>query len=463
MGVAPEIDCVLLGTGTSGALPAVACLTSPDQGCHCCRSTLDDPVRNPLGLKNVRRNTSALLRIRQPGQAHATAAEKTILIDCGKTFYSGAVHLWPKLALRQIDALILTHAHADAILGLDDLRGWTLRGAIQKSIPIYLTQDTYNEVSKTFPYLTNAGKVTGGGDVPALTWHIFDQDEPFEVAGIEVVPLPVEHGQFFTVPPSPFYCLGFLFARQLAYFSDVSHIPDCIYARLRQTATTQSAAAGTGMRLRTITRWSEPKATTKAMTQIEQGESTKTKTMTMTQTKNEPETETKTKVLIVDCLRVEPFASHFGLGQAVEVARRLAADRTYLVGFGHRTSHQLWLAATRLLSLPSHSLPPLPAHLPVSASTPVPRPEQDYLYYNAHPDPTREDEREFVHHARWAVENWLAAAAAASSSSSSSSSRVAVEDDRDEACWIRPAVDGMTIRFGGGRETADDEYENEEE
>lgn len=91
---------------------------------------------------------------------------------------------------------------------------------------------------------------------------------------------------------------------------------------------------------------------------------------------------------------------------------------------------------------------------------PVPRPEHDYSYYNGHPDPTREDEREFVLHARWAVESWLAAAAAA----------VAARDPRggdevgpENRCWIRPAVDGMTIRFGGGRPTADDEYEAEEE
>ena len=38
------------------------------------------------------------------------------------------------------------------------LTGWTLRGAIQPSIPIYLTQETFTEVSKAFPYLTNAGK-----------------------------------------------------------------------------------------------------------------------------------------------------------------------------------------------------------------------------------------------------------------------------------------------------------------
>ena len=49
--------------------------------------------------------------------------DRTILIDCGKTFREQAIEFFPKKGLRKIDALILTHHHADAIDGLDDLRG----------------------------------------------------------------------------------------------------------------------------------------------------------------------------------------------------------------------------------------------------------------------------------------------------------------------------------------------------
>ncbi|POY72085.1 hypothetical protein BMF94_4892 [Rhodotorula taiwanensis] len=427
-----EIDCLLLGTGTSGALPSVACLTSAERGCHCCRSTLEGST-DPLGRKNVRRNTSAVLRIRD--SATQAAEEKTILIDCGKTFYSGAVEWWPKKNLRQIDALILTHAHADAILGLDDLRGWTLRGAIQRSIPIYLTQATFEEVSKAFPYLTNAGKVTGGGDVPALTWHIFDEDKPFEVAGIEVVPLPVHHGKFFTTSPTPFYCLGFLFDRQLAYLSDVSYIPEVIYDRIASYVSIPAAAA---------VQPAAPNGTT-----VANGNA------------NGKQELPRLKALIVDCLRVEPFASHFGIGQAVETARKLGAERNYLVGFGHRTSHRLWLALTRSLSLPPASLPALPSHLTIDPAVPTPRPAHDWQYYSGHSDPTREDEDEFVLHARWATESWLAAAAAAAPEVDGAKDANGARRQADEAVWIRPAVDGMTIRFGGDRETGDDEYEQE--
>lgn len=91
-------------------------------------------------------------------------------------------------------------------------------------------------------------------------------------------PATVHHGQFFTTPPSPYTCLGFLFNTSIAYLSDVSHIPPAVWAVLdRELAGTRLDA------------------------------------------------------LVVDCLRIEEFTSHFGVGQAVQTARRLGARRNYLV------------------------------------------------------------------------------------------------------------------------------------
>jgi len=44
-------------------------------------------------------------------------------------------------------------------------------------------------------------------------------------------------------------------------------------------------------------------------------------------------------VAIVDCLRPLPHTSHYGVREAVNVARRINAQRTYLTGFGHEVSH----------------------------------------------------------------------------------------------------------------------------
>lgn len=122
-----------------------------------------------------------------------------------------------------------------------------------------------------------------------------------------MVAVAVHHGKYFTEPPTPFYCLGFLFDRQLAYLSDVSYIPPEIYRRVAQYVRLPSSASFNGT------------ATTNGNGNgYANGD-------------DEDEDKPRLKALIVDCLRVEPFASHFGIGQAVETARRLGAERTYLV------------------------------------------------------------------------------------------------------------------------------------
>lgn len=111
----------------------------------------------------------------------------TIVVDVGKTWNQRALELFPKHGLRQIDTVLLTHAHADgklsldhrgtqpnlqasyiAVNGLDDLRAWTLQGAIQPSIDIYLTQQTLADISRAFPYLVSKEYASGGGDVRYL-------------------------------------------------------------------------------------------------------------------------------------------------------------------------------------------------------------------------------------------------------------------------------------------------------
>ncbi|KAG8732943.1 hypothetical protein FRC11_009886, partial [Ceratobasidium sp. 423] len=62
----------------------------------------------PSGWKNKRRNTGAIVRVRG-----ATGSERVIVIDVSKTFLAGALDLFPRYDLRRIDAVLLTHGHAD--------------------------------------------------------------------------------------------------------------------------------------------------------------------------------------------------------------------------------------------------------------------------------------------------------------------------------------------------------------
>ncbi|GAA5898286.1 MBL fold metallo-hydrolase [Sporobolomyces salmoneus] len=411
-----DLSLLLLGTGTSSSLPSIGCLTNPVSGCWCCRSTLlkDDPKYATEYRKNERRNISGMLRIPTPPQPGTGRTERTVLIDCGKSFFSGALEWWPKKGLREIDAVLLTHAHADAILGLDDLRGWTLRGHIQPSIPIYCTQETYDGVSQAFPYLTNTGKATGGGDIPALEWRVIDPVAPFDLFGIQVVPLPVEHGKFFTTPPKPFLCSGFLFNRQICYLSDVSSVPSSVYRTLSHYVDLPTSPSVTGVKENGLESNGHGE---------EEGEGEGKKP--------------KLQVLIVDCLRLEEFTSHYGLGKAVETIRKLGAKRNYLIGFGHRTSHTAWLKACELLSTPNSTSG--------FGSLTTDAPTFNDLY-NGHPDPLQEDPSNFARRALQVVENWEKARGA--------------NWGKGERPWVRPSCDGMTITVGrDGRTTGDDEYQ----
>jgi phosphoribosyl 1,2-cyclic phosphodiesterase len=165
-----------------------------------------------------------------------------ILIDCGPTFYGTAtLAAFAANGLRRITALLLTHAHADAILGLDSLRAWTMGGAIQQQVDVYCTQACYAGVAAMFPYLVDRGKATGSGSVGALRFHIIDE-RPFAIEALDggtlrdgdgkellVTPLPVQHG-FDGAHPFP--ALGFRIG-PLSYLSDLHHAPASTAALMR--------------------------------------------------------------------------------------------------------------------------------------------------------------------------------------------------------------------------------------
>lgn len=103
-----QFEFMFLGTGTSSAVPILPCVTDPEQRCKTCLSSAEEDTRG---------NTSAVVQAKG-GDGNI----KTILIDCGKTFYRDSLRQFPKRGLRKIDGLLLTHGHADAMYGLDDLR-----------------------------------------------------------------------------------------------------------------------------------------------------------------------------------------------------------------------------------------------------------------------------------------------------------------------------------------------------
>ncbi|XP_038905384.1 putative hydrolase C777.06c isoform X2 [Benincasa hispida] len=207
---ANESEIIFIGTGTSEGIPRVSCLTDPVKKCPVCIKAAEP------GNKNRRLNTSILVRYAGP------SGSRNILIDVGKFFYHSALRWFPAFGVRTIDAVIITHSHADAIGGLDDLRDWT--NNVQPSVPIYVAQRDFEVMQKTHYYLVDTSVILPGAAVSELQFNIIPE-EPFVVNDLKVTPLPVWHGHGYR-------SLGFRFGN-VCYISDVSEIPEETYPLLK--------------------------------------------------------------------------------------------------------------------------------------------------------------------------------------------------------------------------------------
>jgi len=113
--------------------------------------------------------------------------------------------------LERLDAVVFTHAHADHILGLDDVRVFYFRQ--QQPIPIYADARCLETIRRVFDYIFNGNYPYGG--VAKLDPHVIEG--PFELWKLRFVPVPVIHGNS--------QILGFRF-ENIAYLTDVSAVPE---------------------------------------------------------------------------------------------------------------------------------------------------------------------------------------------------------------------------------------------
>ena len=131
-----EGNLIFLGTGSSDGIPRVSCLTNPNKICKVCES-----AKNP-DSKNRRRNTSiAILTDRKH-------EPKNIIIDAGKTFWESAIKFFPKHNIRQIDEIVITHAHADAVGGFDYFRDWT--NFVQDTVKVNLRESDFEAIKNIY-------------------------------------------------------------------------------------------------------------------------------------------------------------------------------------------------------------------------------------------------------------------------------------------------------------------------
>ena len=174
-----------LGTGTSTGTPMIAC------GCAVCHST--DP-RN-------RRTRPSVLVTTPPGR---------ILIDCGPEMRLQLLAAY----VPSIDAVLLTHAHADHIHGLDDLRQLTF--ASGNPVDVFASAQTLKRVMHVYDYCF---KDTGpGGGKPQLHLYELNYGQTIDLAGISIKATRHMHGSLDVT--------SFVIGDRFVYCTDVSLIPE---------------------------------------------------------------------------------------------------------------------------------------------------------------------------------------------------------------------------------------------
>ena len=180
----------VLGSGTSVGVPTI--------GCHCAVCSSTDPRDNRL-------RPSILI----------TYGGRNVLIYTTPDFRQQAL----RARLDRLDAVLFTHAHADHVMGLDDVRPFNYHQTAP--IPIFGCPDTIAAVRRIFEYIFADRK--NESHVPRLELHTLD-GAPFDLFGLEFVPIPLWHGR------ARIY--GYRFGAA-AYLTDHSAIPEESMEKLR--------------------------------------------------------------------------------------------------------------------------------------------------------------------------------------------------------------------------------------
>ncbi|HJY88387.1 MAG TPA: MBL fold metallo-hydrolase [Candidatus Acidoferrales bacterium] len=179
----------VLGSGTSMGVPTIGCT------CAVCHSP--DPRD---------RRTRPSIMVEYEG--------KCVLIDTTPDFREQAI----RENITHIDAIIYTHAHADHILGLDDVRPLSFRSP--QKIPLYAHDSTAEALQSVFRYIFDATYKYGG--IARVEMHRINGS--LELFGATFEPVELRHGEA-TIH-------GFRFG-SAAYLTDFSEIPPHSMDRLR--------------------------------------------------------------------------------------------------------------------------------------------------------------------------------------------------------------------------------------
>lgn len=188
------MEAIILGCGTSHGVPMVAC------ECAVCTSNVP---------KNQRTRCSVVI----------LGDEGTLLVDAPPELRLQLV----RERIHRVNAVLITHSHADHIMGLDDVRRFNeLTGA---PMPVYGQPQTLKDIRRVFQYAFEPPMQESGG-LPS--YDLRESSDALSVADIRVVLFEVLHGKLPV--------LG-LRVGDFAYLTDVSEIPDAALRHLEGLGT----------------------------------------------------------------------------------------------------------------------------------------------------------------------------------------------------------------------------------
>jgi phosphoribosyl 1,2-cyclic phosphate phosphodiesterase len=193
-----SLTLTILGCGSSGGVP---------------RPALGWGICDPNNPKNRRRRCSLLI------EKHGDAGTTTILIDTSPDLREQLLDA----NVNHVDAVFLTHEHADQTHGIDDLRGVVMR--MRRKIPTYLSRSTAKDIMVRFGYCF---ETPPGSDYPPILDYVgIEEGEERTVTGkggaLTLSAFEVEHGN---IPVT-----GYRF-NDVAYTPDLNDIPERSVAAL---------------------------------------------------------------------------------------------------------------------------------------------------------------------------------------------------------------------------------------
>lgn len=206
-----------------------------------------------------------------------TGQERAVLIDAGPDLRQQVL----ASGVQRLDAILFTHNHVDHTFGLDEVRRFNI--VMGKPIDVFANAHTLDHLRRVYQHIFEPGKNVQQSFVASLIAHEIRSEHPIDLFGLRFTPIDLLHGRlpvlgFRIEPTSSLRAPDWM---PLAYCTDVSGIPTESWAKFGDLST-----------------------------------------------------------LVLDALRPRKHPTHFTLDEAVSVAGRIGAQRTYFVHMSHELGHE---------------------------------------------------------------------------------------------------------------------------